>query len=131
MYLGNGYNKIMKTGRPNKEIDLEELKEIMQFSPSLDEVAGYLDCSPDTITRFIKKEFQINFIQFKNRFNCKTKLNLKKTAVERALNGNDKMLTFCLKNMCGWSEKTELTEVSKIPTEELIAEAKAIINEIE
>ncbi len=89
----------MKIGRPEIFIDLNELKELMSFYPSLEECAGWFDASPDTVARAIKQETELTFTEFRDRYMAKTKIALKRLAISKALEGNEKMLIHCLKSI--------------------------------
>ena len=100
-----GKKKMIKT-----DIDREELKNLMRFYPSLDEVAGWFDVSPDTIERLIKAEWIMSFAEFRSRFNAPTKIALKRIAIEKALSGNDKMLIHCLRSMTDLNDRHPLVD---------------------
>jgi len=88
------------TGRPVIEIDENELKELMQFYPTLEETAAWFKCSPDTIERRVKTVYGASFAEFRKFFSGKTRLMLKRKAISKALDeNNDKMLTYCLRTM--------------------------------
>lgn len=122
----------MKTGRPVKVIDPEELKSLMGLYPSLEEVAGWFKCSPDTIEREIRKCYEMSFAEFRNRFMSRTKLSLKRVAIEKALSGNEKMLIHCLRSLGIMDDRSHPeTASSKMTNSELICEASLIIKEFE
>jgi hypothetical protein len=88
------------TGRPEIEIDENELKDLMQFYPTLEETAAWFKCSPDTIERRAKAIHGGSFAEFRKCFSGKTRLMLKRKAITKALDeNNDKMLTYCLRTM--------------------------------
>jgi hypothetical protein len=90
----------MKDGRPVLFIDLEELKRIMSFYPTLDEVASWFTCSPDSVERRVKEEWGLTFKDFRERCSGKTRLLLKRKAISKALEeDNEKMLIYCLRTM--------------------------------
>ncbi len=87
-------------GRPEIVLNLEELKDLMQFYPTLDEAACWFKCSTDTIERRVKTEWKMTFAEFRKSFSGKTRLMLKRKAISKALEqDNDKMLIYCLRTM--------------------------------
>lgn len=117
----------MKTGRPVKNIDLSELKELMKFYPSLEEMAGWFDVSPDTISRKIKEEFQLSFREFRNRYTARTKIALKRQAIEMALDGNERMLVHSLRTLTDMDDRPKAQDLSSSKRDELVDEARELI----
>lgn len=48
-------------GRPRKEIDTEAFKKLCGLQCTLAEIAGFFDCSEDTIERWCKRELGMSF----------------------------------------------------------------------
>jgi hypothetical protein len=120
----------MKKGRPEKIIDLEKLKELMRYYPSLEEVCGIFDCSPDTISRLLSQEYGFTFREYRNKFSAPTKFALKKRAIEEAMSGNDKMLIHCLRTMSILDDREfSHEEPSRMSKEELVREAEMLLLE--
>jgi hypothetical protein len=91
--------------RPFIEIDMEELATFMRLKPSLEDCAAFFKCSPDTIERRIKEHSDITFAEFREQNMVHTRFNLIRTAINKGLKGDNVMLIFCLKNLCGWKDK--------------------------
>jgi len=70
--------------------------------------ASFLGVSPDTIKRRIKEKYKCSFEEYREKHLNKTKVKLIQTAINRAIDGNNTMLIFCLKNLCGWADKAEV-----------------------
>lgn len=86
--------------RPEIDISLSELKFLMRFYPSLDEVSAWFECSSDTIERRVKEEWGMSFKEFRDKNTGKTRLLLKRKAITKALEeDNEKMLLYCLRTM--------------------------------
>lgn len=95
-----------KGGRPRTiEIDWKVLDTLMQFKVTKKFCAEYMNISEDTIDARLKSEFQLTFDQYRQERNQKMQLRLQSTAIEMALGKNTAMMIFCLKNLCGWSDK--------------------------
>jgi AraC-like DNA-binding protein len=97
----------MAAGRPRKEIKEEQLKAIMRLKPSLDDVAAFFGCSIDTVKKRIKELSGENFTRFRQQNMVHTRFSLIRKAIQKAENGDNTMLIFCLKNLCGWADKLE------------------------
>jgi hypothetical protein len=98
--------------RPPVEIDMDQLKAMMRFKPTAADCAAFFKCSVDTIERRIK-EYTItpeipeglSFAEFRDQNMVRTRMNLVQTALKKADKGDNVMLIFCLKNLCGWRDK--------------------------
>lgn len=56
-----------KTGRPKKEIDQTQFEKLCGMQCTLKEIAGFFDCSEDTIERWCKRTYNNTFADtFKN-----------------------------------------------------------------
>jgi len=87
-------------GRPELILNLDELQDLMQFFPTLDETACWFKCSTDTIERRVKNEWKMTFAEFRKSFSGRTRLMLKRKAISKAIEqDNDKMLIYCLRTM--------------------------------
>ncbi len=90
----------VSNGRPQVPVSTEELKDLMQFYPALEEIADWFNCSPDTIERRVREEWNLTFAEFRKRFSGKTRLMMKRKAITMALEeSNEKMLLYCLRTM--------------------------------
>lgn len=50
-----------KTGRPKKEIDKTQFEKLCGMQCTLKEIAGFFDCSEDTIERWCKRTYNMTF----------------------------------------------------------------------
>jgi len=93
--------------RPRLEIDQEQLEALCRMNPTLKDAAAFFKCSEDTIERRCK-EFDYNdFADCKQQNMVHTRLKLIRSALAMAEKGNPALMIFCLKNLCGWADKTE------------------------
>jgi|TARA_R100001086_G_scaffold105007_1_gene52753 hypothetical protein len=105
--------KVAKKTPGRKKIDFNEVKHtdwakldaILQFTPSAEIAANILDVSIDTLERRIKEEKNCTFSQYAKQKMAPVKIRLIKKAIDKAMNGDNTMLIFCLKNLCGWSDR--------------------------
>ena len=98
-----------KMGRPETEINEQKLRALLRMKPSLDDTAAFFQCSTKTIERFIKQNFDVTFVEFRDQNMVHTRLSLIRKAIQKAENGDNIMLIFCLKNLCGWKDRHEPT----------------------
>jgi hypothetical protein len=118
---GNRFNDVPKqTGHKVKDIDLEQLKNLMRMRPTLEDTAAFFGVSDRTITRLITKHFSLGFVAFQRQYLMPTRYDLVRRALVEALKTpvNTQMLIFCLKNLNGWSEKTTTDVVAAIQNEQ-------------
>lgn len=99
------------------KIEPEKLKVLMRLKPTLEDTAAFFECSADTIERFIKKNWNLRFAEFRDQNMVHTRFSLIRKAIHMAEGGNVPMLIFCLKNLCNWVDKVEVpTENNKTIT---------------
>lgn len=92
-------------GRPAIKIDEDQLRSLMRMKPTLKDVANFFQCSEDTIENYIKAKWGKRFSEFRDENMVFTRFNLIRTAIAKAEKGDNVMLIFCLKNLCGWRDK--------------------------
>lgn len=109
-------------GRPTKEIKDHELRAILRMKPTAQDCAAFFQVSTDTIDRYIKKNYQKTFAEFRDENMVHTRFSLIRKAIQKAEGGDNCMLIFCLKNLCGWVDKVESD-----PSKDLAKTAKLII----
>lgn len=98
------------TGRKPKPINDAQLRALMRLKPSLEDTAAFFECHRDTISDYVKRHYQCSFPTFREENMVHTRFELIRTAIDKAKKGDNIMLIFCLKNMCGWSDKREKVE---------------------
>jgi hypothetical protein len=103
--------KKSNAGRPEVGIDIEQLAAICRMKPSLKDCAAFFKCSEDTIQLTIKKKTGLNFTAFRDQNMVHSRFGLIRTAMQKANSGDNCMLIFCLKNLCGWADKMETTTI--------------------
>lgn len=93
---------------PIINIDLAQLEALMRMKPTLADTAAFFKCSERTIERYIRDNFDLTFVEFRHQNMVHTRLALIREALKQAQNGNTALLIFCLKNVCGWTDKLEV-----------------------
>lgn len=98
------------------EDKIRQLKGLMKLDPKRADVANILDVHVDSLDRFIKKHFGMTFLQLRDVHMAGVKNKLIKVALEQAFSGvNNTMLIFCLKNICHWKDKHEISGDERAP----------------
>lgn len=103
-----------KLGRKEIQIDKGKLEIAMMYGATCADCAGMFFCSDDTIVRFIKKEYGMNFAEFSDKRQSEIRLKLRQKQIQVALNGNVTMLIFLGKNLLGQSDKQDITQTSNV-----------------
>ena len=70
--------------RPRKQIDLDTFKKVCGLQCTLTEVAGFFDCSEDTIERWCKRELGISFAEAFKRYSVGGLMSLRRYQFELA-----------------------------------------------
>lgn len=65
-------------GRPRKEIDLEQFKKLCGLQCTLAEIAGWFDCSEDTIENWCKRELKCSFSDAHKKFGAAGLMSLRR-----------------------------------------------------
>ena len=117
--------------RPKTAISFQQLTSLMRMKPTLEDAAAFFSCSPDTIERFIKDKSGLSFAEFRHQKGVSSRFALIRKAQEKALSGDNCMLIFCLKNLCGWADKPQYDAGEKLTVIKLAysVEPKALSGE--
>jgi hypothetical protein len=93
--------------RPRIEIDENQLKGLCRLKPTKSDVAAFFGCSEDTIENRVKELGYASFSVFRDQNMVHTRFSIIRKAIQKAEGGDNTMLIFCLKNLCGWADKIE------------------------
>lgn len=93
----------MPAGRPRIEIDKEQFEKLCGLQCPKDEIAGWFDCSEDTIERWCKREYNTNFAEVFKEKRGKGKISLRRYQFELAKK-NASMAIFLGKQILGQSD---------------------------
>lgn len=100
--------------RPRKEVDLHQLKTLMRLTPTIVDTAAFFEVSVDTIERIIKKEWNLNFAEFREQNSVQTRLSIIRKIIQKAEAGDNAMLIWYSKNKLGWADKVETKNETKV-----------------
>lgn len=65
-------------GRPRTNIDRKSFENLCGMMCTLNEIAGFFNCSPDTIERWCKREYKANFADVYKKLSAKGKISLRR-----------------------------------------------------
>lgn len=98
-----------KGGRPRKEIDLEQFKKLCGLQCTLAEIAGFFDCSEDTIENWCKRELQRGFSDAFKEWSASGKISLRRNQF-RLAEKSASMAIFLGKNYLGQRDNIEIED---------------------
>lgn len=108
-----------KGGRPRKEIDQGYFEELCKIQCTLEEIAGVLRVSEDTVERWCERTYELGFADTYKKFSANGKTSLRRQQFELAKKGNATMLIWLGKQYLGQSDKPIPEEEEEINIEEL------------
>lgn len=95
-------------------IDMEQMEALLRRKLTREDCAAFFKVSVDTIERRIKDYTAteenpegLTFTQFRDECMVHTRHDLIQAALVKAMGGDNTMLIFCLKNICGWRDRLE------------------------
>ena len=97
-----------KMGRPKKEISKEQFEKLCGLQCTLEEIAGFFNCSADTIERFAKSTYNKTFAETYKEYSAQGKISLRRYQFKLA-EKSAAMAIFLGKNMLGQTDKQEIT----------------------
>lgn len=117
----------MATGRPRKDIDKSNFEKLCGLFCTLDEIAGFFDCSEDTIERWCKREYKQSFAEISAKKRGLGKISLRRSGLELAKKNAAVHIFYC-KNYLGMTDKQEI--VSSTIDEKTRQEVEKLIEKI-
>lgn len=97
-----------KMGRPMIEIDKQNFEKLCSMQCTLDEIAGFFNCSPDTIENYCKRTYETTFSDIYKNFSAKGKISLRRSQFKIA-EKNASMAIFLGKQYLGQKDVVEGT----------------------
>ena len=95
-----------KMGRPRIEIDESQFKKLCEYMCTLEEIAGILNCSEDTIERWCKRTFGMTFADTYKKYSAEGRMSLRRKQFALA-ETSAAMAIFLGKNYLGQTDKVE------------------------
>lgn len=115
-----------KTGRPKKEIDIEQFQKLCQLQCTKKEIASFFDCSEDTIENFCHREFNETFSAVFNKYASIGKISLRRTQFKLA-ERSSAMAIWLGKQVLGQEEKISIQNIDDKTLDDL--EKMVLLNE--
>lgn len=95
-----------KMGRPKVDIDIQQFEKLCNIQCTKEEIAGWFDCSEDTIENFCKKNYKTTFSAVFKSLSGKGKVSLRRNQFKLS-ETNVTMAIFLGKQYLGQSDKIE------------------------
>lgn len=116
-----------RTGRPKKEISKEWFEKLCGMQCTLDEIAGFFNCSADTIERFAKSTYKKTFAEIYKEYSVQGKISLRRYQFKLA-EKSAAMAIWLGKQYLGQRDVQDVTLTSGVP-EEIKQEVEALLND--
>lgn len=97
-------------GRPRIEIDWKELDKLFYLQCTLVEIAGWFDCSEDTIELRVKEKHGITFTELSSKRSAKGKISIRRKQYQKAEEGNPTMLIWLGKQYLGQKDSYDIDQ---------------------
>lgn len=101
------------TARPRKEIDKDIFIKLCGLFCTQEEIAGFFDCSVDTIERWCKRELGIGYAEAFKKHSAAGKISLRRKQFKLA-DKSAAMAIFLGKNYLGQTDVTNDAEVEPV-----------------
>ena len=101
-------------GRPKKEIDQKHFEKLCGLQCTLEEMCCYFDCNTDTIEKWCKNTYKMNFSEVFSLKRGGGKISLRRKQFEVAMDGNPTMLIWLGRNMLGQTDKPDTDNSEEI-----------------
>jgi hypothetical protein len=96
-----------KNGRPRIEIDWKVFDNLCAIHCTLEEIAGWFNCSEDTIERTVKREKKLSFADYYKTKAGAGNISLRRKQFKQAEEGNVTMSIWLGKQWLGQADKLE------------------------
>lgn len=96
-------------GRPRKEISKENFEKLCGLMCTLEEIAGFFDCSEDTIERWCKRTYKNTFAETFKNYSGRGKISLRRNQFELSKK-SAAMAIFLGKQYLGQKDSVELED---------------------
>lgn len=109
--------------RPRIEIKQELFESLCSLQCTLEEIAGVLGCSEDTVERWCRRTYRAGFAEVYKNFSARGKMSLRR-AMFRLAEKNAGVAIFLAKNYLGMRDSIEYSD------KEALAKLDAVLAEI-
>lgn len=94
-----------KGGRPRKELNQQTFEGLCEIQATLEEIAGVLRVSEDTVERWCERTYDLGFAECFKKFSAGGKTSLRRYQFDLAKKGNATMLIWLGKQYLGQTDK--------------------------
>lgn len=101
-------------GRPLININKEEFEKLCKLQCTQTEIAGWFDCSEETLRRFCKREYGERFCEVYTKLSASGKISLRRTQFKIADSGNAAMAIWLGKQYLGQTDKQAVEHSGEI-----------------
>lgn len=119
-----------KFGRPRIQIDQTEFEKLCGLFCSLEDIAAFFNCSPDTIERWCKRTYKETFADVYKKKSALGRSSLRRWQMQAAAKGNISMLIFLGKNYLGQCDTIRTESKADGKLADLIDGLKEPLNDI-
>lgn len=123
--------KKKKSGRPLIDINKEEFEKLCKLQCTQEEIAGWFDCSEDTLRRFCKREYKEAFCEVYKKLSAPGKISVRRMQFKIAESGNASMAIWLGKQYLGQTDKQEIEQTNNKPITINVSAASAEDLEVE
>jgi hypothetical protein len=109
-----------RAGRPRIHIDWAEFEKLCEIQCSLEEIAFWYRCSPDTIERAVKRQYKALFAVVKEEKAIRGRVAIRRALMQLALKGNLGAIIWASKNYLGMADKLDQNLNSSGPAPQVI-----------
>lgn len=115
-----------RVGRPSIEINEESFEKLCEMLCTLDEIAGFFNCSSDTIERWCKTHYEMEFRKIFSIKSASGKISIRRRQFEMAMEGNVTMLVWLGKQLLGQRDQVQSKiEIEHVKDQEKLKELPA------
>lgn len=112
-------------GRKKTELNYDVIDTALFYSATIKQLQFLLskkgkEVKALTLQRVIQQDKKMTFSEYRETQLEGLRFKLIQKAISKALDGDNTMLIFCLKNICGWSDKQESKVDANVTLESLI-----------
>lgn len=118
-------------GRNRIEIDWGQFDKLCAMQSTQEEIAGWFNCSVDTIDRAVKRQFKKPFAEVFAQKRRAGRVSLRRALFQNALDGNPTMQIWLSKQHLEMSDKIEQKVQAHVSHEMTDAEIDARLEELE
>jgi len=102
-----------KMGRPRKELEWDTFEKLCELQCTEVEIAGFFECSVDTIERRVKEQYNVTFAELYAQKKGKGKASLRRLQWQTAEGGNAIMQIFLGKQYLEQRDKSQVEQTGK------------------